>query len=126
MRIGSPVHRSTPAVAVILLLVGLLAGCTVTRMDPVGTDPIEIANRVDIGDYVRVFLHDESMYEFEVTRLNSNFIGSTGVQLRYEDIAHVDVRVVDEFQTAFTAAQVTLSAVYLIAVVVLLVLILAA
>jgi len=118
---GKILHTLTMA----LVLVAALAqpACTVTRMDPVGAEPLEIAREVDIGDYIRVFTKDDTKHEFEVTRLNSKFIGGEDVEIRYVDIAHLDVRNVDEWQTAFAAANATLSVVALVALVALIVII---
>jgi hypothetical protein len=103
------------SIAFVFLLVLAQAGCTVTRMDPVGADPLEIARQVDIGDHIRVFTRDETMHEFEVTRLNSSFIGGENVEIPYQDIAHLDVRKVDEWQTAFVVVHATISTAVLIA-----------
>jgi len=69
-------------------------------MEAAGQEPEEVAQQVDVGDYVRVWTKDDTMREFEVTQLTSTSISGADEEILFEDIIRVDVREVDEWRTA--------------------------
>lgn len=87
------------AIAIALIPIVMLCGCT--TMTAAGSQPGEVMRKVEIGNKVRVVTKDGQSRVFKVTQMTSEYIGGKEVQVRYDDIAQVEVKQLDGWRTAF-------------------------
>ena len=69
-------------------------------MTVVGSQPDEVARRVEVGNKVRIVTKDGQNHVFKVTQMTSDAIGGEEVQVSYNDIARVEVKELDAWRSA--------------------------
>jgi len=95
-------HLPSNKLIVYLILISFTVGCTTMQPVP-ATGTQSLANQLEVGDKIKITLHDNSDVAFKVSAISAEGISGDGVLVAYSDIQHVQVR---EFSTGKTVSLV--------------------
>ena len=90
--------RHVPVVALLLSLVMFLTGCTSLRTTPLPGAPGQ-SQAIRLGDDVRVQTKTGQTSSFKVTAVEPDALAGTGVRIKYDDMAGLQVRQLDALKT---------------------------
>ena len=86
--------------AAALLLALSLPACTGTRMEALPASQTEIAQQLEVGDYVRIWTTDGAWRELEVSQVTATTISGSGEEVSLSSIDRIDVRRFDGWDSA--------------------------
>jgi len=102
--------RHVPAVALLLSLVIFVTGCTSLHTTAVPGAPGQVS-AIRPGDAVQVQTKAGQTSSFKVTAVESDALTGTGVRIKYDDMAGLQVRRPDMMKTGLLVVLVAASAV---------------